>query len=415
MRLAVIASGDELTTGAVTDENSAWVSDRLLAIGGETVLHLTVADGIDPLIDAMNLAAARTRFVIVTGGLGPTADDLTRDAVCQALGVGLVENPAARDRLHAIFKMIGREMTGNNRRQAMIPAGATLIRNPIGTAPGFAIEYAGAAFYFLPGVPRECRLMMEESVVGMIAAAAAEPAAFGVRLFRTFGMTESALDQELSAVALPPGVRLGYRAVVPEIHLKLYGRGADGATVEAALNEAAARVRAKVGGVIYSEDGRSLEEVVLDLCRARGIKIALAESCTGGLVAKRLTDVAGSSDVFDRGAVTYSNRAKTEMLGVPAELIREHGAVSAPAARAMAAGLRERSGADLCLSITGVAGPAGGTPDKPVGTVHIALADAAGLWDRRFLFARAERAWVRDLTAQAALDLIRRRILGLEI
>jgi nicotinamide-nucleotide amidase len=419
MRLAVIASGDELTTGAVSDENSAWISDRALAIGGETVLHLTVGDGIAPLVDAINLAAARARHVVVTGGLGPTADDLTRDAVCQCLGVSLVENQAALDRLHAIFQTIGREMTPNNRRQAMIPAGATLIPNPIGTAPGFAVEHAGASFYFLPGVPRECRAMMEASVVPMLAAAAVEPRAgarvvFRHLLFRTFGMTESALDQELSSVALPEGARLGYRAVFPEIHLKLYARGETAAAVEAALGEAAARVRAKVGAVIYSEDGRALEEVVLDLCRARKKTLALAESCTGGLVAKRLTDIPGASDVLDRGAVTYSNRAKSEMLGVPPELIRAHGAVSAEVARAMAAGLRERSGADLCLSITGIAGPTGGAPDKPVGTVHIALADAAGIWERRYLFARAERTWVRELTAEAALEILRRRLLNLE-
>lgn len=413
MRIAVIASGDELTTGAIVDENSAWISDRLLALGAETVLHLTVGDGVEPMIDAMNLAAGRARHVIVTGGLGPTADDLTRDAVCKALGIGLVESRAALDRLDVIFRMIGREMTDNNRRQAMIPDGATLIENPIGTAPGFAADYAGATFYFLPGVPRECHAMMEQSVVGMIAAAA-EPAVFRVRIFRTFGMTESALDQELSGVAMPEGVRLGYRAVFPEIHLKLYGQGPDAAGVQAALDEAAARVKARVGTVIYSEDGRSLEEVVLDLCRAKKMKLALAESCTGGLVTKRLTDVAGSSDVLDRGAVTYSNRAKAEMLGVPPELIREHGAVSSEVARAMAAGLRERSGVDLCLAITGIAGPTGGTSDKPVGTVHIALADAAGVWERRYLFARAERTWVRDLTAQAALEVIRRRVLGLD-
>jgi len=414
MKCAVIASGDELTTGAVVDENSAWISDQLLELGGRTALHLTVGDDVDAIIDAMRVAGERAEQVIFTGGLGPTTDDLTREAVCRFLGVGVVENAEALAQMERLFRAVGREMTDNNRKQAQIPAGAMLIRNPIGTAPGFSVTAGRAVFYFLPGVPRECQVMMEQTVLPRLREAAGR-GVFRSRLLRTFGMTESMLDQKLGGLALPAGVRLGYRAVFPEIHLKLYAEAGpqDGAAAERALEEAAALVRGVAGEVIYSEDGRSLEAVVQDALWERKLKLALAESCTGGLVAKRLTDVPGSSDVLDRAYVVYSNRAKIEALGVTAATILQHGAVSGETALEMARGARERSGADLAVAITGIAGPAGGSAEKPVGTVYIALADQQGWWQRRYLFTRAERAMVRELTAQAALEIIRRRVLGL--
>lgn len=414
MKCAIVATGDELITGAVVDENSAWISDRLRALGAKTVLHLGVGDELPEILDALRLAGQRAEQVIVTGGLGPTEDDLNREAAGRLAGVKLVIAEPTLHRLEDIFRMIGREMTANNRKQAELPEGAILIPNPVGTAPGFELTAGPATYYFLPGVPRECRLMMEDTVLPRIEKAAGGKTVFRQGLFRTFGMTESMLSQKLCEMPLPAGVRLGYRAIFPEIQLKLYAEAGSEAAAQKALATAAAGVRARVGEVIYSEDGRSLEEVVLDLFRERKLTLAVAESCTGGLVAKRLTDVPGSSDVFDRGYVTYSNRAKTEMLGVPAELLEKHGAVSAEAARAMAKGAREKSGADLALAITGIAGPSGGTADKPVGTVHLALADREGLWDNRFLFRRAERSFTRELTAQAGLEIIRRRILGLK-
>lgn len=412
MKTAIIAIGDELMTGAVNDENSAWLADRLFELGAGDALHLAVEDDLEAIKDAFEIAGLRAEAVIVTGGLGPTADDLTREAACRFAGVPLIENQNALDRLQLMFRVINREMTENNRKQAMIPEGAELIENPIGTAPGFAISMGKAVYYFLPGVPRECRLMAEQSVLPALARKLAGES-FRARLFRTFGMTESQLDQTLAGLDLPAGVRLCYRAVFPEIHLKLIAKARSAEEAEHALEAAAGQVRSRVGSVIYSEDGRGLEEVVLELLRERKLRMATAESCTGGLIAKRITDAPGSSEVFDRGYVTYSNRAKTELLGVEPALIEEHGAVSAQTALAMARGAKERAGVDLAIAVTGIAGPTGGTPDKPVGTVHIAIADQDGTWERRFIFTRAERTFTRELTAQAALEIIRRRILGI--
>jgi nicotinamide-nucleotide amidase len=255
--------------------------------------------------------------------------------------------------------------------------------------------------------------MMEDTVLPGLAATV-KGSVFRSRLFRTFGMTESQLDETLLSVELPAGVKLGFRAVFPEIHLKLIAEGATENDALEALAGAEKAVRARVEHVIYSDDGRGLEEVVLDAFRERGMRLAVAESCTGGLITKRLTDVPGSSDVFDRGFVTYSNRAKAEMLGVAPEIIKKRGAVSSETAKAMAAGALERSGADLAAAVTGIAGPAGGTEDRPVGTVHIAIADKHGVWESGFLFQRADRTFVRELTAQATLEIIRRRVLEME-
>ncbi len=412
MHCAIMAIGDELTTGAVVDENSAWISDKLVGLGARTVLHLTVDDDLERIVDAFHLAGERARTVIVTGGLGPTEDDLTRDAFCKFAGVGTVENTEAIEQMKNIFKAIGREMSENNRRQAHIPQGSAIIPNPVGTAPGFFMEVKGTTYYFLPGVPRECKIMMEASVLPALAKNA-DNKVFRIKVYRTFGMTESQLDQELLEVRMPPGVRLGFRAVFPEIQLKLMAEAGDETAADQAIVAAGEAVVKKVGQAIYSDDGRSLEQVVLDEYREAGKKIALAESCTGGLVAKRITDVPGSSDVLERGFVTYSNQSKIDLLGVPPEVIEKFGAVSDECVLAMAAGALERSSANVALAISGVAGPTGGTRDKPVGTVFMALADEEGTWSRRFNFLRPDRNWVRELTAQAALEILRRRILGL--
>jgi len=412
MRCAIVAIGDEIVTGSITDTNSPWISDRLEAIGLETSLHLAVEDDLEKITDAFRLAAERADAVIVTGGLGPTEDDLTRDAFCRFAGTDTVERPEAVDRIKAMFASIGRDMPDNNLKQARIPRGADMIQNPVGTAPGFSMETGGVKFFVLPGVPRELHAMMGNTVLPALASAAGGRVTRTL-VFRTFGMTESGLDQDLAGAPLPPGVRLSFRAVFPEIHLKLTARADSEDKAQKALWAAADEVRARVGRAVYSEDGRSLEEVVLEAMRERGLKLAVAESCTGGLVTKKLTDVPGSSDVLDRGFVTYSNRAKMDMLGVQKDILKEHGAVSEQTARAMAEGALERSAGQLAIAITGVAGPAGGTKEKPAGTVYVALADKNGTWARRFNFLRADRSYVRELTATAALETIRRKVLGL--
>jgi len=410
MECVIVSIGDELTTGAITDTNSAWISDLLLGLGIATVMHLTVPDDIEAVKDVFRLSGERAKNVIVTGGLGPTEDDLTRDAFCEFAGVGTTLDHESIDKIKKIFDMLGREMTENNRKQAMIPDGANIIPNPIGTAPGFYAEAHGATYFFVPGVPRECRMMMEDTVVPVLKGMDRD-ATYMIRVFRTFGMTESQLDTELSGLSLPGGVKLGYRAVYPEIHVKLLARAKTEEEAESLLEQASAGVRERIGEVIYSEDGNGLPEVVLDLLKEKGKMLATAESCTGGLVAKRITDVPGSSDGFERGFVTYTNRAKQELLGVSSETLEKHGAVSSETALEMASGALERSGADIAVAITGIAGPTGGTEEKPVGTVHIALADEDGTWENRFNFSRGDRTQVRELTAQAALEIVRRRLI----
>ena len=410
MECVIVSIGDELTTGAITDTNSAWISDLLLGLGIATVMHITVPDDIEAVKDVFMLSGERAKNVIVTGGLGPTEDDLTRDAFCEFAGVGTTLDHESIDKIKKIFDMLGREMTENNRKQAMIPDGANIIPNPIGTAPGFYAEAHGATYFFVPGVPRECRMMMEDTVAPVLKGMDRD-ATYRIRVFRTFGMTESQLDTELSDLSLPGGVKLGYRAVYPEIHVKLLARAKTEEEAESLLEQASAGVRERIGEVIYSEDGNGLPEVVLDLLKEKGKMLATAESCTGGLVAKRITDVPGSSDGFERGFVTYTNRAKQELLGVSSETLEKHGAVSSETALEMASGALERSGADIAVAITGIAGPTGGTEEKPVGTVHIALADEDGTWENRFNFSRGDRTQVRELTAQAALEIVRRRLI----
>ena len=412
MKCAIIAIGDELTTGTLVDSNSAWISDKLLGLGVKTVLHLTVADEIEEIIDAFKIAGDRAKQVIVTGGLGPTEDDLTKEAFCRFADTRTTLDQASLQKIEVIFKALDRQMTENNIKQAHIPNNSEIIKNSTGTAPGFMGKVSGTTFYFLPGVPRECRMMMEETVLPTISKLAGD-SVFKTLTMHTFGMTESGLDQELSKIKLPKGARLGYRASFPEIHVKIYAETKNEDEAESIINEVSSAIREKIGDVVYSEDGRSLEEVVLDLCIEKECKLAIAESCTGGLITKRLTDINGSSKVLERGFVTYSNEAKTDLLGVDPQIIREHGAVSAKCARAMAKGALQNSNADMAIAVTGIAGPTGGTPERPVGTVHIALFDKDGGWDEKFLFTRWDRALVRNLTAQAALEIIRRKLAGL--
>jgi competence/damage-inducible protein CinA-like protein len=412
MKCAIIAIGDELTTGTLVDSNSAWISDRLLALGIKTVLHMTVADEMEDIVDAFKVAGERAKQVIVTGGLGPTEDDLTKDAFCDFAKTGTTLDQKSLNKIEVIFKALDRPMTENNIKQAYIPDNCEIIRNSTGTAPGFMGEVSGTTYYFLPGVPRECKMMMKETVLPTISKTAGGPVLKTLTL-RTFGMTESGLDQELSGIELPKGARLGYRATFPEIHLKIYAEAENEDNADMIISKVQDEVQKIIGDVIYSEDGRSLEEVVLALCIEKNIMLAIAESCTGGLITKRLTDINGSSKVVDRGFVTYSNEAKTDLLGVDKNIIETHGAVSSECAREMVKGALENSQADLALSVTGIAGPTGGTPERPVGTVHIAVADKDSIWDEKFIFARWDRTLTRELTAQAALEIIRRKLLGL--
>jgi nicotinamide-nucleotide amidase len=413
LRAAVLSTGDELTTGRIVDTNSSWIADKLFEIGVDLVAVLTVGDHRDRLAWAWRRGLELADVVIATGGIGPTADDLTSEVVAEVLGVPLVEDAESVARIRALFEALGREMPLNNLKQALMPRGATVVPNGLGTAPGYRIAHGGKHVVVLPGVPREMKPMMEETVLPWLAALRGGDEVYLGRTFQTFGLTESGLDEMVAGAVDPAEGRVSFRASFPEVSVRVvvHGRPAEAA---ARLDALAARLRGRIGPYVYGEGATTMEEVVGRLLRERGLTVALAESCTGGLVAHRLTNVPGSSAYVLGGAVAYANAAKETLLGVRPGTLAAQGAVSEETAAEMAAGARARFAADLAVSITGIAGPDGGTPEKPVGTVCFALASGSGTVTRRYQL-WGTRDWVKLLASQVALDWIRRHVLGLPV
>jgi nicotinamide-nucleotide amidase len=410
MKACILAVGSELLTPFRIDTNSLHLTERLNTIGYEVRFKAIVADDVDELAGVIGNALAWSDLIVVTGGLGPTEDDITRDAVARVLNVELDVDEAVVERIRKRFERRGMVMPLNNRRQAMCPRGATLLDNPNGTAPGVWIEHGSAAVVLLPGPPREMKPMFEAVLHDRLAPRAGTAGVFR-RTLKITGRAESDLDAAVQPIysrwttaAIPISTTI--LAVLGQIELHLSAVASDRAAADAALDAAVRELQDALGPAVYSTDGRGLEAVVGELLRERKLMVAVAESCTGGLLASRLTDVPGSSDYFDRGVVCYSNDAKVELLGVPAELIREHGAVSEPVARAMAEGIRARSGANVGIGITGIAGPSGGTDQKPVGTVSIAVIaeDAATVRTFNFL---GGRDMVKFQASQTAMNLLR--------
>jgi len=364
--------------------------------------------------DAFLRAARRSDLVLVSGGLGPTRDDRTLAVLAETFGRELRLHQPSLRAMEAFFARAGREMSPSNRKQALLPEGAEVLENPIGTAPGCMLETPEAVFFCLPGVPRELMRMMEEEVVPRILRRQGGRMKGVVRsaLLRTFGMGESRLEDELSDLARDEHVSLGFRTAFPDNYLRPVARGSDVAEAEARLEALCAAIRERLGPVVYGRDEETLEEVCGRLLCAAGRTVAVAESCTGGLLGERFTAVPGSSRYFLGGVVAYANAAKCSLLGISQRLLSRHGAVSEPVARAMAEGARQRLGADLALSTTGISGPGGGTPDKPVGLVWIGLASDRGSealeWVLPF-----DRLRHRLATSQLALDWLRRSLLEL--
>ena len=416
MKAEVLTIGDELLRGEIVDSNKAFLSDRLLSLDVETHYNASVRDVPADMIDAFRRAAERSDVVLVSGGLGPTRDDLTAEVLAQAFGLGMRLDDAALAQIRAFFASVGREMTENNASQARFPDGAEVLVNPIGTAPGFLLDVEGTLFFCLPGVPREMIRMLDEQVLPRLATRLADSGRGVVRarLLRTFGIGESTLDAELADVARADDVSLGFRTSFPDNYLRAVARAASAADADARLDEVCATIRERLGPLVYAEGDATLEQVVGRLLGERGLRVAVAESCTGGLVASRLTDVPGASAWFLGGVVAYSNASKQALLGVPEALLEKHGAVSEPVARAMAEGVRARFGADIGVATTGISGPDGGSAEKPVGLVHLALADAAGSHTDHFVFP-LDRLRHRQLSTLVALDWIRRRLLGVEL
>jgi nicotinamide-nucleotide amidase len=406
----IIAVGTEMLTPFRVDTNSLFITERLNEIGVDVRLKIVAGDDIGELAEQFRAALAWADVVAMTGGLGPTEDDITRAAVARVLEVPLELDEAIVDRIRERFMRRGLSMPEINRRQAMVPRGASVIANPKGTAPGLWMEHGRTAIVLLPGPPREMKPMFDTVVHERLAPRTGGAGLFR-RVLRITGRTESDVDAHAQPIygrwisqAVPIATTI--LAVLGQIELHLTARAPGRAAAEPALDAAIAELRDVLGDSIYSVDGRSLEAVVGDALRLRGFTIAVAESCTGGLLASRLTDVPGSSRYVDRGVVCYSNRAKVESLNISAALLAEDGAVSEPVALAMAEAIREQATATVGVGITGIAGPDGGTPEKPVGTVAVAVVAGPETRVRTFLFVGA-REQVKFQATQAALNMLR--------
>lgn len=413
---AIIAVGSELLTPFRTDTNSLAITARLDEIGVRLVHKAVVGDRTADITAAIAAAASRADLVIISGGLGPTADDLTREAVAAFAGVELREDAALVAALEARFARRGIPMPAINRRQAMVPAGGEPIDNPHGSAPGLLLERADITIAALPGPPRELLPMLDALAGGRLGARGAGTPLHR-RVLKITGRGESAVDEIAAPIYLPwerdaPRIETTILAAPNLVELHLSCRSADAAGAAALLARAAAALEEALSTACFSTDGRSLEDVVGALLQAHGLWIAVAESCTAGLVAARLTEVAGSSSYVRGGIIAYDNGIKTRMLDVPGALIEEHGAVSEPVARAMADGARERIGADVAVAVTGIAGPSGGSDAKPVGTVVVAATGLGRERVRTFRF-MGDRQLVRAQSVQAALDAVRRLVLDL--
>lgn len=415
MKVELVNTGTELLLGDTVNTNAAWIGQRLAALGIQVTRQTIVPDGAVIRV-AIAEAAQRSDVVLVSGGLGPTNDDLTRESTAELLSLEMDLDETVVNHLREYFAKRGRQMSESNKRQAMVPRGAVVLPNAYGTAPGlyFPSELGAPLgwnthIFLLPGPPRELKPMVESEVEPRLREWLPDGASRRVLYLKITGVGESdiveAVEKKLEAIS---GLDLGYCIRNADVDVRLAG-------TEHVVDAGAAIVRDALGDCIVSEDRRIIEEVLVQMLTERGEWLATAESCTGGAIASRITDVGGASRVFGHGWVTYANEAKTQHLGVPAELIEKHGAVSEEVARAMAEGALKNSGADHALSVTGIAGPTGGTPEKPVGTVWIGLASKnAETWAVK-RFSPGARDRFKLLTSQAALDMLRRRLCGMAL
>lgn len=406
MKLEIITTGDEVMQGIIVDTNSAWIAARCAMLGHEIVRHTSVGDDFDAIAGAVTSAAESADAVIVSGGLGPTADDITVEAAARAFDRKLIRNEEVLSEIREFFERLGRPMSSSNEKQALIPEGATVLSNRVGTAPGIMAELGNAVFFFLPGVPKELYQIFDDSIMPWLKDRA--HGTYAEKVLRCFGIPEALIDEKLRGADLS-GCRLSFRVSFPEVLLKIISRAENNGNAQISINKAADSIRKRLGNVVYAEGETTLAAAVGNLLKTRGLTVSVAESCTGGLIASMITDVAGASDWFERGVVAYSNQSKIEILGVAEKTIKEHGAVSKECAKAMAEGIRKISKASIGVAVTGIAGPGGATPEKPIGTVHIAMATSDGTQVESHCFAR-DRLWFKQLVAMTALDMIRKTV-----
>lgn len=414
--VAILSTGDEVVGGRTVDTNATYIADQVSNLGLEVVSNITVGDYVDRIAWAWDELLAQADVVISTGGLGPTADDLTNETLARVAGVPQVRNEEQAAKIRGFFEAVGRDMPENNLKQADLPEGAVVVPNDLGTAPGYRLEMPRngrrPVGIVLPGVPREMKPMMQEQVLPWLASLAGGDHVVQSRTFQTFGMSESGVDELVAGIVDPSEGRIAFRASFPIISVRLTVSG-PAAECEARLARLGDAMAERLGETIYAEGDVSMEQKVGELLLAAGKSVATAESCTGGLIGSRITDVPGSSGYYVGGVVAYSNDVK-QGLGVSPQTLLSHGAVSEETAREMAAGVRESTGADIAIATTGVAGPGGGTEAKPVGTVAIAIATGENDVKSRMYQLWGTRDWIKVLTSQIALDWIRRQLLGLD-
>jgi nicotinamide-nucleotide amidase len=403
-----LVTGDEVMRGLIADTNTQITATRLYPLGLALRRTTVVGDRGEDIRRALLEISVRADYCIVSGGLGPTADDLTAACAAQAAGVPLRTHEPWLEHLRQRWAKIrpNETMPANNLRQAEVPGSAEVLGNPDGSAPAFALRIDRCQFFFLPGVPREYHRIVEEMVLPRLVAATGN-AILRSRILQCYGVTESKLDEIVSGVReAHPEVRFGFRTKFPENHLSLSALAADAATAEASLSRVERKCREALGSFVYGADGLTFAQALGEELARRGETICCAESCTGGLLTQLLTEVGGSSRWTAGAFVTYSNDLKQSALGVPREMLQQHGAVSEPVVRAMAEGARERSGSTWSAAITGIAGPDGGTPEKPVGTVWLGLCGPPGTTARLAKY-RGDRGQVRLQAAYGALQLLR--------
>ncbi len=408
----ILATGQEILTGTVIDSNSAHVAQELEEAGLEVVRHSCVGDDLDALVSILQEIGGRADIGVVTGGLGPTSDDITAEAVAKAAKVELALDPMALNAIEALFKARRRFMSPSNKKQAMLPAGSECLHNPVGTAPGFCLKIGQCLFFFLPGVPFEMQRMLADVVIPRIEKIQGmDKDVRVVQTIMTFGLTEAATGERLDGFAAEfPDLILGIRAKFPEIQVKLYGRDKDENSLGQRMKKASAWVLDKIGRYVFSVDGKAMEVIIGELLGRKKATLAVAESCTGGLISHWLTNVPGSSEYFLFSGVTYSNDAKKKILGVSSETINRCGAVHEETVKEMAEGARRIVGATYGLATSGIAGPDGGSAVKPVGTVCIGLATDSSAEAYRFHFSFGNRLMKKKIFAIAALDVLRHKL-----
>ena len=413
MRAEIISVGTELLLGQIVDTNAPYLSEKLSAFGIDVFYRITVGDNTARLVEALRTALTRADLVITIGGLGPTQDDLTKETIAEALGEQMVMDPESEKEIKTFFERRGIQIAQSNLKQALRPESGIAIPNSVGTAPGTVVEKDGRIVIALPGPPAEFIPMVENSVIPYLSRLpqlAVTPAVIVSRILRVTGIGESAAEEKVKDLLASQNPTIAPYAKSGEVHFRITAKTPTMDEALSLISDMECKARERLGDFVYGVDDETLECVVVRMLIEQRQKLALAESCTGGLIANRITNVPGSSDTFLAGVTAYSNHAKTDLLGVPAELIKEHGAVSPQTAEAMAEGAAARTGADIGVGVTGIAGPGGGTPEKPVGLVYIGLKTPEGVSSIKNIFG-GSRLEIKQRASQAALNLVRMYLL----